>query len=129
MAAQQTFKDTDIQRILGWVLRLGVSLSMLIVGIGGVVYLYRHGSEMVSYQKFTGVPEFVHSPLGIWQGILTGRGRAIIQAGIILLIATPVIRVVFSAIGFVLEKDWLYTGISLLVLLVIIISALTGHGG
>jgi uncharacterized membrane protein len=57
------------------------------------------------------------------------RGRAIIQAGIILLIATPIIRVVFSAIGFILEKDHLYTGITFIVLLVIIISALSGHAG
>jgi uncharacterized membrane protein len=129
MAGQKAFKDKDMQQILGWVLRAGVSLSMLVVCIGGVLYLYRHGHETVNYQKFTGVPDFVHSASGIFNGILAGRGRAIIQAGIILLIATPVIRVVFSAIGFVIEKDWLYTGISLLVLLVIVVSALTGHGG
>ncbi|WP_317169624.1 DUF1634 domain-containing protein [Mucilaginibacter humi] len=64
---------------------------------------------------------------GIINGILTFRGRAIIQAGIILLIFTPVIRVVFSAIGFILEKDYLYTGITLLVLLIIFISMLSGH--
>ncbi|WP_158827075.1 DUF1634 domain-containing protein [Mucilaginibacter lacusdianchii] len=129
MAERRTFKDTDMQQVLGWVLRIGVSLSMLVVCMGGVLYLYRHGHATVSYQKFTGIPHFVHSASGIWNGIFAGRGRAIIQAGIILLIATPVIRVVFSAVGFVIEKDWLYTGISLLVLLVIIISALTGHGG
>lgn len=129
MAQQKTFKDADMQHILGWILRLGVGLSMLVVCVGGSLYLYRHGSETINYGHFEGVPDFVHSAPGIWQGILKGRGRAIIQAGIILLIATPVIRVVFSAIGFIIEKDWLYTAISLLVLAVIIISALTGHGG
>ena len=62
-------------------------------------------------------------------GILHLRGRAIIQAGIILLIATPVIRIAFSAIGFVLERDFLYTGITLLVLIIIISSMLGGHIG
>jgi uncharacterized membrane protein len=129
MAGQKSFKNTDMQQVLGWILRLGVIFSMVIVLIGGGVYLYRHSTETVHYSKFVGVPDFIESPAGIWHGILTLRGRAIIQAGIVLLIATPVIRIIFSAIGFVLEKDWLYTGISVLVLAVIVISALSGHAG
>jgi uncharacterized membrane protein len=121
--------DLDIQQIIGWILRLGVIISMTIVFIGGCFYWYRHSGETASYSKFVGVPDFVHSASGIWHGILTLRGRAIIQAGIILLIATPVIRVLFSAIGFILEKDWLYTGITLLVLGIILLSAFTGHAG
>lgn len=126
---QPKLDDTDIQRIIGWILRVGVILSMLIVFIGGCVYLYRHGAETVHYKEFIGVPGFVHSASGIWHGILTFRGRAIIQAGIVLLIATPVVRVIFSAIGFALERDWLYTVITLVVLVIIAASALTGHAG
>jgi uncharacterized membrane protein len=121
--------DLDLQQIIGWILRLGVLISITIVFIGGCFYWYRHSGETASYSKFVGVPDFVHSPSGIWHGILNLRGRAIIQAGIVLLIATPVVRVLFSMIGFLLEKDWLYTGISLLVLSIIIASALTGHAG
>jgi uncharacterized membrane protein len=121
--------DTDIQQIIGWILRMGVIISMVIVFVGGCVYLYRHSAETVHYGKFVGVPEFVHSAGGIWHGILTLRGRAIIQAGIILLVCTPVIRILFSAVGFMFERDRLYTGITLLVLLIIVASALTGHAG
>ena len=129
MAEQKNTSDTDIQQIIGWILRLGVIISMLVVFIGGCFYIYRHSSETVHYSRFIGVPKFVHSAGGIWHGILTFRGRAIIQAGIILLIATPIVRVLFSGIGFILEKDWLYTGISLLVLAIIVTSALTGNAG
>ncbi len=129
MATKDTIHDTDIQQIIGWILRVGVIVSMLVVFIGGCIYLYRHGAEQVHYTAFNGVPGFVHSAAGIWHGILTGRGRAIIQGGIILLISTPVIRIIFSAIGFVLERDWLYTGITLLVLLIIVASALSGNAG
>ncbi|NCD71338.1 DUF1634 domain-containing protein [Mucilaginibacter agri] len=130
MATKATkFKDTDIQSIIGWVLRLGVLVSMAVVAIGGVIYLYRHGSEHIDYHEFKGVPEFVHTLSGIFHGIITGRGRAIIQAGIILLIATPIIRIIFSAIGFIIEKDYLYVGITLLVLLIIVIGMLSGHAG
>lgn len=129
MTSKKTATDVDIQHIIGWILRVGVISSMLIVFIGGCLYLYRHGHEQVHYTHFIGVPGFVHSASGIIHGIFTWRGRAIIQAGIILLIATPVVRIIFSAIGFMLEKDWLYTGITLLVLAIILLSALTGNAG
>jgi uncharacterized membrane protein len=126
MAAKAGFKDTDMQVVIGWVLRIGVILSISVVFIGGMLYLYRHGESVPNYTKFNGVPNFVQLN-GIITGILDLRGRSIIQAGIILLIATPIVRVIFSAIGFVLEKDYLYIGISLLVLLIIILSSISGH--
>jgi uncharacterized membrane protein len=126
---KNSFKDKDMQAVIGWVLRAGVFISMTVVFIGGVIYLYRHGQTIPNYHEFKGVPDFVHSASGIINGIINLRGRAIIQAGIILLIATPIIRVIFSAIGFIMEKDHLYTGITFIVLLVIIISALSGHAG
>ncbi len=122
-------KDRDIQSIIGWVLRIGVVTSICIVFIGGVIYLSRHGSSIADYHTFKGVPLFVQDTRGIIHGILTGRGRAIIQAGIILLIATPVIRVAFSAVGFIIEKDHLYTALTLIVLSIIVFSMLSGHAG
>ena len=123
------FKDIDIQLTVGWVLRIGVFLSIGIVFFGGVVYLYRHGNEIADYHKFKGVPDFVRTGTDILHGILAFRGKAIIQGGIVLLIATPIIRVLFSAVGFILEKDYLYTSITILVLLIIFISMLSGHAG
>lgn len=124
-----SFKEKDMQAIIGWILRAGVLVSMSVVFIGGIVFIYRHGHETPDYHTFKGVPDFVHNASGIINGIFTLRGRAIIQAGIILLIATPVIRVVFSAVGFILEKDYLYVGITLIVLLIIFISMFSGHAG
>lgn len=126
MATKHKFRDTDMQAVLGWVLRIGVIVSVSIVFFGGVVYLYRHGSEMPNHTKFTGIPDFTKLN-GIVQGILDFRGRSIIQLGIILLIATPILRIVFSIVGFILEKDRLYIFISLLVLFIIFISSIGGH--
>lgn len=128
MAAQPNFKDKDMQVAIGWVLRVGVIVSIAVVFFGGVVYLYRHGHSLTNYSTFNGVPDFVNPP-GIINGILAFRGRAIIQAGILLLVATPVLRVCCSAIGFIAEKDWLYTAITIAVLLIIFVSMLTGHAG
>ncbi len=129
MASPGKFKDKDMQVIIGWILRAGVILSMGIVFIGGVLFVYRHGHSIPDYRVFKGVPYFLRSNDGIIQGILSGKGQAIIQAGIILLIATPVIRVAFSAVGFIIEKDYLYTVITLVVLLILIGSMIYGKAG
>ena len=121
------FKDTDMQVLIGWILRIGVLISVCLVFIGGLFYIYRHGHDLADYKVFKGIPLFLQSGAGIIDGIVHLRGRAIIQAGIILLIATPVMRIAFSAIGFVLERDFLYTGITLLVFIIIIASMLGGH--
>jgi uncharacterized membrane protein len=128
MAAKARFKDTDMQAVIGWVLRIGVIVSISVVFVGGVIYIYRHSGSIPNYSKFNGVPDYVQLH-GIINGIINLRGRSIIQAGIILLIATPIMRIVFSTVSFALEKDYLYVGISLLVLLIIIISSINGHAG
>jgi len=122
-------KDTDIQSLLGKVLRAGTVISMSIVLFGGIVYMCRHGYSVVNYHKFTGIPDFVQYTSRLIPGAISFKGQAIIQIGIILLIFTPIVRVVFSSIGFLLEKDYLYSGISLLVLVIIFASMLSGHAG
>ena len=129
MVGEPKFRDVNMQAVLGWVLRIGVFVSMIVVFIGGVIYIYRHGHSIADYHDFKGVPQFVHTIPGIIHGIATLRGRAIIQAGIMLLIATPVIRIIFSAFGFILERDWLYLSITLIVLAIIIAGIFTGSAG
>ena len=123
------FKDTDMQLLLGKVLRAGTIISISVVFLGGILYLYRHGYSVANYREFKGIPDFVRLSTQLINESLKFKGQAIIQVGIILLIATPIIRVIFSAVGFALEKDYLYFGISLLVLLIIFFSALGGHAG
>ncbi len=53
-----------------------------------------------------------------------GDGRAIIDIGLLLLIATPVMRVVFSMVAFALEKDRLYVALTLIVLVILLLSLL-----
>ena len=122
-------KDTDISLLIGRVLRAGTVVSISIVFFGGLFYLYRHGTSTADYSNFKGVPVFVRNAPGLFAGALHFKGQAIIQLGIVLLIATPILRVVFSALGFALEKDYMYVVISLLVLFVILISTISGHAG
>ncbi len=129
MSNGKIFKDADVQLLIGNVLRWGVIISMSVVFCGGIIYIYRHGHEIASYHKFVGEPNFLKNFPGIFQGVLDFKGRAIIQTGILLLIATPVARVLLSIVSFFMEKDYLYVVITLIVLGVITASMLSGIGG
>jgi uncharacterized membrane protein len=116
--------DQKIEIIIGTLLRAGVLLSATVVAIGTCIYLVRHGREAPDFGTFHGEPENLQSIPAILHGALDGSGRAIIQLGLLLLIATPIARVVFSAVAFALERDYLYVGITLVVLAVLLYSLL-----
>jgi uncharacterized membrane protein len=114
--------DKDVQVILGTLLRVGVISSMTVVFIGGIVYLLFNHSNLVNYREFDAGKSGMSSIISVYRGVLAGEGMAIIQFGTLLLIFTPVARVVFSVFSFLIERDYLYVAIGLLVLVVILIS-------
>jgi uncharacterized membrane protein len=116
--------DQKVEVIIANLLRAGVSLAATIVIAGGALFLVRHGLERARYHVFVGEPNDLRSWIGIVHTALAVRGRGIIQLGLLFLIATPVARVAFAAFAFAIERDWLYVGISTLVLLVLLYSLL-----
>ena len=119
-------KDTDIQSIIGHVLRWGTIVSISVVFFGGIFFMYRHGHSIPDYKTFKGIPIFLQQPGALVAAALNFKGQAIIQLGVIFLIATPILRVVFSTIGFALEKDYLYVVITLIVIFIILVSVSLG---
>ena len=117
--------DQRIEIFLGHLLRLGVTLAALIVIIGGVMYLKGAPSTIPNYKTFHGQPEELTSVRQTVQGSADFQPLAIIQLGLLLLIATPVARVFFSIIGFAMERDWMYIGFTIVVLL-LLLHSLTG---
>jgi uncharacterized membrane protein len=115
-------QDRDIEKIMGNLLRYGVLTSLFVVLIGASFYLFQHGTETPSYKKFLGEPKRLSEVKQVWLSAWQGRGRSIIQLGLFILIATPIARIVFSIIGYILERDYLYIGITLIVLGVIMFS-------
>jgi uncharacterized membrane protein len=120
--ADRRWGDEQVERALGHLLRWGVFLSAAVVLLGGVVYLVRHGNEPVALRVFRGEPEALRRPDGILREALTFHGRGLIQLGLLLLIATPVARVLFSVFAFARERDFLYVLLTLLVLGVLLFS-------
>lgn len=115
-------QDRDIEQIMGNLLRYGVLTSLVVVLIGAGFYLFQHGTEPPSYRKFLGEPKRFSEVKEVLRSAWQGRGRSIIQLGLFILIATPIARIVFSIVGYILEKDYLYIVITLIVLSVILSS-------
>lgn len=119
--------DRRIELMLGNLLRIGVMLAAVVVLIGAVIYLARYAWQPADFSVFRGEASALRSLPAIFGGATHLHGKSIIQFGLLLLIATPVARVVFSAIGFAIERDYLYVGLTLIVLAVLLFS-LIGSG-
>ncbi len=126
MDEHNKINDKDIQQLLGNLLRSGVYISMSIVLLGAIVYLYNHGSERVDYAEFDMAKVNLKAVSTILVELKNFQGAAIIQFGILLLVFTPIARVLMSAVSFFMERDYLYVFICLLVLGIIITSVSGG---
>jgi uncharacterized membrane protein len=123
---RNVLSDQRVEEIIGNLLRAGVIISASVVLLGGIVYLVRHGEETPDYRFFVGAPADLRGASGIVADALTFSGRGIIQLGLLLLVATPVARVVYSVVAFALQGDWTYVVITLIVLAVLGLSLFGG---
>jgi uncharacterized membrane protein len=67
--------------------------AAVIVLAGGIVFLLHHGLASPDLKAFQGETSDLRSVGGIIAGALAGHGRGLIQLGLLVLIATPVARV------------------------------------
>jgi uncharacterized membrane protein len=108
--------DRRLEQIVGNLLRTGVALAAAVVLAGGIWYLAAHGASRPDYRRFHAGPGAMP-----WSRDLRGP-LAAIQLGLLILIATPVARVVFSLVAFGLERDKVYVTITLVVLVILVYS-------
>jgi uncharacterized membrane protein len=110
--------DRKMDGTIAVILRTGVSLAALLVLLGGVSYLGRFGSGLPNYKSFH--PTAFH--IGVPRS-----GPELIEAGLLILILTPVVRVLFSAFAFAKERDITYVVITLIVLVLLGVGWFAGH--
>jgi len=116
----EAFDDARMEVIMGRLLQVGVLLAATVVLAGGVMYMIAHAGERSNYRVFTAVPIEVRHPAAMLRGTARGDAGAIVELGILLLVATPICRVMFAVIAFAVERDRLYVAISLAVLAVLL---------
>lgn len=129
MSEEPRWVDTSIS----WLLRGGVLLSITVVTLGIVLTFVHHPDYFSSRPALGslthGAMHYPSSLTEVIDGVRAGRGQAMVMAGLLLLIATPVARVAFSIVVFVIERDRLYVGITAFVLIVLLVSFAIGRAG
>ncbi|HXY10459.1 MAG TPA: DUF1634 domain-containing protein [Terriglobales bacterium] len=123
----RNWSDRKIEEIVGDILRAGVTVSAVVVFAGGLLYLKGSAWTHPDYRVFHGEPSDLRALGGIWHGALALDARAIIQLGLLLLIATPVLRVMVAILGFAAERDRMYVIFTSIVLTILLYS-LFGSG-
>ena len=124
---------------ISYALRGGVLLSAAVILIGIVWFgvtkdtgyagvLPHHLSDLLVFHQTSGPGFFPTSLKAVLAGAVAGKPYAIVGLGMLLLIATPVLRVALSVIFFFSQRDWLYVGITLFVLTVLVLSLFSGIG-
>jgi uncharacterized membrane protein len=114
--SEQNSSDQQLEDTLARLLMAGVVTAAAVVLAGGAMYLFRHGTAPPQYRDFHGESSELRGLRGILKEVAAGRGRGLIQLGLVLLIATPVARVALSLVAFARQRDALYAIFTLMVL-------------
>ncbi len=118
------FTGFDLNRSVGNLLRVGVILSV-VTSLFGFIKLFLEGFEMPKNYASLEITDDNIWP-SFWNSLLKFEGMAIIQLGILILIMTPLVRIIFALIGYLKEKDYTYVIISTIVLGIMVVSFLMG---
>lgn len=112
--------------VISNVLRWGVVLSAVIIAIGVITFYLKYSSDIA---RGLHDQTFPHSLAAVGAGLAQGDPLAIIMLGLLVLLATPFMRVLVSIGAFALERDWRYVVITATVLTILLISFFLGRGG
>ncbi|MGH7626024.1 MAG: DUF1634 domain-containing protein [Gemmatimonadaceae bacterium] len=118
--------EERVEQMVGNLLRAGVLIAAFVAFAGGVAFLAHHGASVPAYHVFRGESAMLSTLGGVLHGVAAFDTAAIVQLGIVLLIATPVARVLLTLIAFALRRDWMYVVISAIVLGALMFSLLGG---
>lgn len=134
--SQESSKALEVEIVISELLRWGVRISLFLLAGGtllcflnGTDYGRSGGSAADLHRLITQTEAFPRSLAWLWNGLLHLQGAAVIVAGLLLLISTPVIRVLVSVFAFALEKDRAYVVITLVVFLLLLLSFVLGKAG
>lgn len=127
-------RTRKVELIISRLLQVGVIASLFLLVAGTTIsfaFSGRYGHESSDLKRLiTASGEFpFRDPHWLLEGLRHGRGQAMIVLGLVLLILTPTIRVAVSVIAFASERDWIFVGITGVVLALLLASMLLGGAG
>ena len=119
--------DERMEYLMGRLLQTGVLAAAAVVALGGVFYVLHHGGEHVAYRSFQPKPLNLRHPVRLLETLRGSGAVGVVGFGILILVATPICRVIFALASFALEGDKFYVLVSAVVLAALAFGLL--HGG
>lgn len=114
------------------VLRAGVTASLILIVAGTVVSFIHHPDylrSLIALERLTQPGSAPHSIPEVAAGLAAGHGQAIVALGLLVLLATPVIRVALSLVLFFRDRDRTFAALTLVVLALLLLSLALGKAG
>ena len=121
------WSDHRVEQIVGRLLQIGVLVAAAVVVVGGIALLASSGHTTANFSQFRPEASALDSVGGVIRGALALDARAVVQLGLVLLIATPVARVALTLVAFVLQRDRMYVAITTLVLALLLYGLVWGR--
>ncbi|MFT3788798.1 MAG: DUF1634 domain-containing protein [Tepidisphaeraceae bacterium] len=122
-----------VELIISLTLRVGVIASLLIILAGVLIGFVNNPLYRTSEKELTRITDphapVIHTAGEIWTGLKEGRGQAVIAVGLVVLLATPILRVAISIVAFLVERDVKFAIITAAVLLFLLLSFVLGAVG
>ena len=122
---KQEHQDVRLTGSIGMVLRYGVLLSSIMLGVGLLLMQAappNGGPDTLQSAISSNFGRPTLSPSELISGLAVASPLSILTMGMLVLIATPFARVIASVVLFAKEGDLLYVGITLLVLLMLVVA-------
>ncbi len=127
MEKKPPFDDKRMQVFVGNTLKYSMYSSMIIAIIGILMYFIKNGNQQEDLQRFSHFHEPTENPIHVFiKGLQQCTPASIIELGVLVLLLTPILRLIFASYGYLKEKDYLYTFIGIFVIGIIVLSLFLG---
>lgn len=113
----------NLPLMIGITLRIGVLIAFCIVFMGGIIYLYQHGTDVVVLHTFQNNNQYNTIP-AILTAFLQYSPMGWIQCGTLILVLTQWVRVILTAWLFYQNKETILFILSLFIGIALIYSLL-----
>ena len=114
-----------VELAVSFVLRMGVVLSAAIICLG-LVLLAAKGS-LARGTRIDAAIAFPRDLAAVLSGVIALDPASVMLLGLLVLAATPILRVAVSILAFAIERDWRYVAVTGLVLAILIVSMALGN--
>jgi len=124
--------DARLELLISGLLRAGISISLALIAAGTVVSFVHHPDYTRSAGALARLTRPGMAPRdlrAVAAGLGAFRGQALVMLGLLVLMATPVLRVAVSLVSFLRSGDRAFALLTSAVLTLLLVSLLLGRAG